>query len=68
MNNIDEALEYYNKVLNINEKNPNELYNKAIILSNKGDKTSVNELFEKAKNINDFPPILYLFWLNNLKN
>ena len=68
MNNIDEALDYYNRALKINEENINALYNKAIILSNKGDKKGANELFKKAKNLDDSPQILYAFGLNNLKD
>jgi len=67
-NDVDEAINYYDKVLNINEENSNALYNKAVALLNKGDKKAANDLFKKAKNFDKSPYILYAIGLNNLRD
>ena len=59
LNKIDEAINFYDKALQINEKNVNSLYNKAIALSLKGNNNEANDLLQKVKEIKDSEDILY---------
>ena len=65
---LDEAINYYDKALKINNNNENTLYNKAIALSLKGNNQDSNDLLTKAKSIKDSEDILYAFELNNLND
>lgn len=62
---FDEAIKYYDQVLNIKENHSNALYNKTLALLDKGETQQITELLLEAKN--KVPMIFYACGLYYLK-
>ena len=48
MNEINDSIRYFDKVLKINKENKNAIINKAIALFNKGDNKLIENLIKKS--------------------